>query len=59
MPRPERVLDTTGGKVERFAAQLRELRERAGRPGYRELARRAHYSVTTLSVAAAGRKLPS
>jgi hypothetical protein len=53
------VLDAAGGAVEQFAAGLRELRDKAGRPGYRELARRAHYSVTTLSVAAAGRKLPS
>jgi hypothetical protein len=59
MPRPERVLSDDDGPVERFAAGLRELREEAGRPGYRELARRAHYSVTTLSVAAAGRQLPS
>ncbi|OJF10065.1 nSTAND1 domain-containing NTPase [Couchioplanes caeruleus] len=59
MPRRERVLDPAGGPVERFAAGLRELRENAGRPGYRDLARRAHFSVTTLSVAAAGRQLPS
>lgn len=42
-----------------FAAELRQLRERAGRPGYRELARRAHYSASTLSEAAGGRELPS
>ncbi|MDI6102325.1 hypothetical protein QLQ12_27275 [Actinoplanes sp. NEAU-A12] len=52
-------MDPSGGPVQRFAAGLRELRESAGRPGYRELARRAHYSVTTLSVAAAGHQLPS
>jgi WD40 repeat protein len=59
MPRPERALDPGGGPVEQFAADLRDLRESAGRPGYRELARRAHFSVTTLSVAASGRQLPS
>ena len=31
----------------------------AGSPGYRELARRAHYSVTTLAQAAWGEALPS
>ncbi|MEV8632074.1 hypothetical protein AB0395_10490 [Streptosporangium sp. NPDC051023] len=43
----------------RFAADLRKLREKAGSPPYRTLAGRAHYSVATLSGAAAGRKLPS
>jgi energy-coupling factor transporter ATP-binding protein EcfA2 len=42
-----------------FAADLRRLREKAGSPPYRELARRAHYSAGTLSDAAGGRKLPS
>ena len=42
-----------------FAAQLRELRERAGRPSYRRLAQLAHYSHTALSQAAAGHSLPS
>ncbi|MFD2416893.1 nSTAND1 domain-containing NTPase [Amycolatopsis pigmentata] len=59
MPRPERPLDADGDVLQRLAAGLRRLRERAGSPGYRELARRAHYSATTLSNAAAGRKLPS
>ncbi|SDN01165.1 nSTAND1 domain-containing NTPase [Allokutzneria albata] len=59
MPRPERPLAEDDSAVARFAAALRELRESAGSPGYRELAKRAHYSVTTLSEAAGGRKLPS
>ncbi|WP_344883078.1 PQQ-binding-like beta-propeller repeat protein [Allokutzneria multivorans] len=59
MPRPERPLDADDSAVARFAAALRELRESAGSPGYRQLAKRAHYSVTTLSDAAGGRKLPS
>ncbi|GGU32925.1 nSTAND1 domain-containing NTPase [Lentzea flava] len=42
-----------------FAADLRRLREKAGRPTYRELSRQAHYSVTVLSDAASGRKLPT
>ncbi len=43
----------------RFAADLRKLRRQAGNPSYRQLAEQAHYSVTTLSVAANGQKLPS
>ncbi len=43
----------------RFAADLRNLREQAGSPTYRELGQRAHYSAGTLSDAAGGRKLPS
>ncbi|MFF0574749.1 nSTAND1 domain-containing NTPase [Streptosporangium saharense] len=59
LPRGERPLDEGDSALLRFAAELRELRERAGGPPYRLLARRAHYSVATLSGAAAGRKLPS
>jgi WD40 repeat protein len=46
-------------EVEELAAGLRKLREQAGSPGYRELARRAHFSATTLSDAAGGRRLPT
>ncbi|QUH02120.1 PD40 domain-containing protein [Saccharopolyspora erythraea] len=59
MPRPERPLDADNGPVAEFAAELRLLREKAGSPRYRELSRRAHYSVTTLSDAAGGKKLPT
>ena len=59
MPRPERALGTAEGPVQQFATALRQLRQEAGNPGYRELAVRAGYSVTTLSVAADGRRLPS
>jgi WD40 repeat protein len=59
MPRPERQLDPTGSVVEQFAAELRRLRDGAGRPGYRELAEQAHFSTTTLSEAAGGRRMPS
>ncbi|GGP47298.1 hypothetical protein GCM10010214_20590 [Streptomyces abikoensis] len=38
---------------------MRKLREEAGRPTYRDLARNAHYSIATLSSAAAGHQLPS
>ncbi|RJQ72752.1 hypothetical protein D5S17_25905 [Pseudonocardiaceae bacterium YIM PH 21723] len=59
MPRPELPLDPNDGVVALFASELRRLRAECGNPGYRELARRAHYSVTALSSAAAGQKLPS
>ncbi|MEJ3744595.1 helix-turn-helix domain-containing protein [Actinomycetes bacterium KLBMP 9797] len=59
MPRPERALDPDAGPVQSLAAQLRELRRTAGNPGYRELAARTGYSVTTLANAAGGRQLPS
>ncbi|MCP3803502.1 helix-turn-helix domain-containing protein [Allokutzneria sp. A3M-2-11 16] len=59
MPRSERPLDTDGSTLTEFAVDLRKLRVRAGSPPYRELARLAHYSATTLSDAASGRKLPS
>ncbi|OLF09979.1 nSTAND1 domain-containing NTPase [Actinophytocola xanthii] len=59
MPRPERRVDPADGPLARFALGLRELRHHAGSPGYRELARRAHYSATTLAQAARGAGLPS
>jgi WD40 repeat protein len=59
MPRPERPLDGTDDALTEFASDLRALRDRAGRPGYRKLAIKAHYSATTLSDAAGGRDLPS
>ncbi|MER5510553.1 protein kinase [Streptomyces sp. NPDC002766] len=42
-----------------FAQGLRELRAAAGSPPYRELARRARYSHSALSDAAAGHRLPT
>jgi len=59
MPRPERSVDPADGPVQMLAAELRELRRRAGNPGYRELAARTSYSVTALADAAGGRRLPS
>ncbi|MFK3979744.1 hypothetical protein ACI2K4_05115 [Micromonospora sp. NPDC050397] len=59
MPRPEGDLGPGDPEITEFAAGLRLLREKAGRPGYRELARRAHFSATTLSDAAGGRRLPT
>lgn len=57
--RPEGPLDPEAGAVARLAAQLRRLREDAGRPAYRQMARTAFYSHSALSQAAAGRELPS
>ncbi|WP_306191662.1 MULTISPECIES: hypothetical protein [unclassified Streptomyces] len=59
MPRSERPLDDEDTDLGRFAADLRKLRDKAGAPPYRKLARAAHYSSTTLADAASGRKLPS
>ncbi|MFD2469330.1 nSTAND1 domain-containing NTPase [Amycolatopsis silviterrae] len=59
MPRREQPLDSDGDALTQFALGLRALREKAGSPTYRELARRAHYAPGTLSDAAGGRKLPT
>ena len=59
MGRPERPLDPDAGQVQRFAWELRRLREKAGSPSYRQLSRRAHFSSTALSEAAGGDQLPS
>jgi len=45
--------------MSQFAGDLRRLREKAGSPPYRELSKRAHYSASTLSDAAGGRRLPT
>ncbi len=45
--------------MERLAWELRQLRERAGNPSYRVLAKRAHYSASTLAEAAKGSRLAS
>lgn len=59
MPRAERPLSDDGSPLAAFALELRRLRHQAGSPSYRELARRVHYSSTTLADAAGGRKLPT
>ncbi|MFF3426031.1 hypothetical protein [Streptomyces sp. NPDC002602] len=59
MARKERPLEGGDGPLREFATALRRLRHQAGSPPYRDLAARAHYSVATLSGAAAGRRLPS
>lgn len=59
MPRGERPLDVGDSPLLSFAADLRSLRDRAGGCSYRQLGARAHYSATTLSDAAGGRRLPT
>ncbi|MFI6094690.1 helix-turn-helix domain-containing protein [Lentzea sp. NPDC051213] len=59
MPRKERPLDSGDTAVLTFARELRSLREKAGRPTYRELSSLTHYSEAALSQAAGGRKLPT
>ncbi|MBE1489166.1 nSTAND1 domain-containing NTPase [Plantactinospora soyae] len=52
-------MDGLAGPVERLAAELRQLRDKAGKPGYRQMAARVNFSVATLSAAASGRRLPT
>ncbi|AWK12516.1 XRE family transcriptional regulator [Streptomyces spongiicola] len=59
MPRKETPLGAGDGPLLDFAAGLRRLRTSAGSPPYRKLAERAHYSVSTLSSAASGLRLPT
>ncbi|GAU64988.1 hypothetical protein SSP35_01_03250 [Streptomyces sp. NBRC 110611] len=57
--RPENPVDPEAGPVERLAWELRRLRAGAGGPSYRALAKKAHYSVSTLAAATKGDRLPS
>lgn len=59
MARPERPLDPDAGPLQKFAWDLRQLRSKAGNPGYREMATKAFRSSTALSEAASGRFFPS
>ncbi len=59
MGRREKPLDPGAGAVQRFAYELRKLRDEAGTPTYRAMADRAGYSAPTLSAAASGERLPT
>lgn len=59
MGRRERKLDADAGPTQKFAGELRELRQRAGSPTYRAMAAHSGYSAPALSQAAAGVRLPS
>ena len=58
MGRPEEPLDRDGSPLREFAFWLRDLRKRSGFT-YERLAGRAHYAVSTVQEAAAGRRLPT
>ncbi|MGP3912929.1 helix-turn-helix domain-containing protein [Nonomuraea sp. 10N515B] len=47
------------GPLQEFAQGLRDLRAAAGNPSYRAMERKAGYSASALSAAAAGDRLPS
>lgn len=59
MPRQPSPVDPADGPCERFAFELRKLRDEAGSPTYRTLAEKTHFSKATLSAAAQGRRLPT
>lgn len=59
MGRREKPVDPDAGPIQRLAHELRVLREKGGKPPYREMAKRVGYSTTALSQAAAGEQLPS
>ena len=59
MARTPRPVDPDEGPVQAFAVDLRALRESAGNPTYRTLAKTAGYSATTLGDAAGGMHLPT
>ncbi|PIM69169.1 hypothetical protein CTU88_29670 [Streptomyces sp. JV178] len=59
MGRPEVPVDPAAGPVQRLAHDLRELRRSAGGVSYRDMAKKAGFSVTTLAKAASGERLPS
>jgi hypothetical protein len=58
MPRPENPI-IGDGPVADLARMLRGIRERAGAPGYRTLAKRANYCAATLADAAGGHSRPT
>lgn len=59
MARKPRPVDPTAGPVQRFAHDLRALREKAGSPTYRSLSQKAGFGATTLGEAAGGVRFPS
>jgi transcriptional regulator with XRE-family HTH domain len=58
--RPEKVLRPEDGPLQRFAYELRQLRDRDGdRLSYREIAALTRYSISTLTQATRGERLPT
>lgn len=58
MPRPEKPI-TWDGPLAELAQALRDLRQRAGRPSYRDLEERTRHSRSVLADAAAGYRCPT
>jgi transcriptional regulator with XRE-family HTH domain len=56
---PDREPAAHASAAAQFAAELRALRERAGSPSYRDLARAAHFSVSTIADATSGKRMPT
>ena len=59
MARTPRPVNPADGPIQAFAHDLRVLREAAGNPTYRVLAKTAGFSATTLGDAAGGVRLPT
>ncbi len=59
MGRTPRLLNPDDGPLQAFAHDLRMLREKAGNPTYRALAKTAGFSASTLGEAAGGVRRPS
>lgn len=59
MGRRELQFDPSAGPVQRFAYDLRRLREQAGRPTYRVMSTRTNVPASALAMAAGGSELPS
>jgi hypothetical protein len=57
--RPESQVSGDDPRLLAFANDLRQLRQQAGSPSYRQLAKRAHYSPAALCQAANGRAIPT
>jgi hypothetical protein len=57
--RPQKPVVAKVACLAEFAQGLRALRESAGKPTLEELSQRAHYSVSVLSEAASGKRLPT
>lgn len=56
MGRPQKQLDRDGSPAREFAFWLRDLRHRSGLT-YEQLARSAHYAISTMQAAATGQRL--
>jgi len=59
MGRTSRLVNPDDGPLQSFAHDLRKLREKAGNPTYRALAKTAGFSASTLGEAAGGVRKPS